>query len=365
MSSNRLHSLFGSRRRLEREDIDLYKETNDPATKNAIEQQVSDDPFMTDALEGWSQPEMKAASMRKLDKTFLPKGLTGWYVVGGTALVAGATAAIIATTYTPGSDSVIIKDDNPIITELMEDQMITLDEADVNIPEPIEAMKPAPKKEQVEPDAIIADFKEIQAEHREDPEIEIAELPVRELDSDADLMPEIIQAHALGKEHFLYDLKLVDYRQYMVKPQVKTRQMILSGTPANQEDKTWVTMETAWKDVDIPYMDYLDKSLRIFNRGNYKKALTRFEIVLESYPEDVNANFYSGVCYYNLGEYILAMRAFGECTFGPYSNFDEEAMWMTALCHEHLGDSAKAKQAFKKIRNAGGHYADQAKEKLK
>ena len=44
-------------------------------------------------------------------------------------------------------------------------------------------------------------------------------------------------------------------------------------------------------------MEFIDKSVRYFNRGKYRKALSRFtRTILESYPEDVNANFYAGLC---------------------------------------------------------------------
>ena len=41
-------------------------------------------------------------------------------------------------------------------------------------------------------------------------------------------------------------------------------------------------MESDWGEVDIPYQDYLKKSIRQFDQLHYKKALTKFQTILAS-----------------------------------------------------------------------------------
>ena len=243
-------------------------------------------------------------------------------------------------------------------------QVIVLDESDVSLPEPIEQMEHAPKSEQVPAEQISKEFQEIVTFHTE----EAAEIPVEELPVIAPPpapKPEIVKDHSHAKEIYLHNMKLVDYRKYRSKPQIKTKQLTLTGTPANKEDRYSEEEDPIWRNVDVPYIDYIDKSVRTFERGNYKKALSRFETVLETYSDDVNANFYAGICLFNLGEYDNAITHFSNCLDGKFSNFDEEAQWMMAESYEKKGMKSKAKQLYTTIASENGFYANQAKEKLK
>jgi len=366
MNLNRLHNIFGKRRRIDREDIENYGRSSDPGVRNTIEQKAAADDFSADALEGWEQLGYNTSSLAALDKKFVPKSTIGWYVLGGSLIIGAiATLIIVANVSEPSVDTLVSESTTTeLVTELMEDQQITLDESDVHLPDPIEQMNDAPKQNQVEPDAIKQDFHEMDVIRKEEPPGEIAELPIIDLDIEKPKDQTILRAHEFAKEIYLHDLKLVDYSSYRTAPQVKTRQMVLTGTPANMEDKESEAFDPTWKDVDVPYMEYIKKSISIFGRGNYKKALSRFETVLATYDMDINANFYAGVCLFNLDEHKLAITHFDACLNGPYSNFDEESIWMKALSYEYLGKNSEAKKLFKSIVGTNGFYARQAAEKL-
>jgi tetratricopeptide (TPR) repeat protein len=130
------------------------------------------------------------------------------------------------------------------------------------------------------------------------------------------------------------------------------------------ENKNSDDVLATWEIIDIPYIDYIKKSVRIFSRENFKKALSRFEIIFDSYPNDVNANFYSGLCLFNFGEYKNAIESFSKCIDSPFTNFDEESRWMIAMCHENDGNHTVSKKLFKQITDAKGYYASQARDKL-
>lgn len=168
-----------------------------------------------------------------------------------------------------------------------------------------------------------------------------------------------------AKEIYLNDLKLIDYRAYRENPAVETKQLILTGTTADKEGKHSESFESNWQNVQIPYMQYLDKSVYYFNKGKSKKALARFETIIETYPLDVNANFYAGLCLFNFGEYTDAIAKFETCLGSTYRNFDDEAIWMKALSLEHLHREIEAKKLFTLISENNGFYAEQAREKLK
>ncbi len=366
MSLNRLYNIFKSDR-LERADVETYGRGTDPLTQNAIEQKAMNDSFDTDAMEGWERLSYDPSAMSQLDKKFAPsKGLGLLKIIGGTAIAGTAIVAVLYfAVFQEASNPIIAHQETPEEESKTpnKQQTIVLDASDVSLPEPIEQMTHAPKAEQVQPKQISKEFQEIITFRIETPDLPIRKLPnVNPLPTPT---PEIAKNHKEAKEIYLHSMKLVDYRKYREKPQVKTKQLTLTGTPANKEDEFAQDEDPVWRDVDVPYIDYIDKTVSVFERGNYKKALTRFETILETYSDDVNANFYAGICLFNMGEYDKAIPHFSNCISGPFSNFDEEAQWMLAESCAKMGDSAKAKSIYRTIANGSGYYAAQAKDKLK
>ena len=365
MSLNRLYNIFKSGR-LERADVEAYGRSTDSSAKNAIEQKAMNDSFDADAMEGWEELSYDPSVMANLDKKFAPaKGMSLLKIIGGTALVTSAVVAVLYFTVFKESSNPIIASNDDDQTETpapAKMQIIILDESDVSLPEPIQQMVQAPKAEQVQAKQISKEFQEIITFHIETPKLPIQNLP--NVNPFPAHQPEIVKDHKAAKEIYLHSMKLVDYRKYREKPQIRTKQLMLTGTPANQEDQYSVDEDPVWRDVNVPYIDYIDKSVKIFERGNYKKALTRFETILETYPYDVNANFYAGICLFNLREYNKAIAHFSKCLGGKFSNFDEEAQWMMAESYEKTGARSKAKALYNSIADGNGFYANQAQEKL-
>lgn len=366
MSSNRLNNIFGNKSRLRREDISTYGETSDSTIRQRIEMDASNDPFDSDALEGWAEANYNTATMSKLDKKFKAGSNTYLYMFG----IACLTVIILAGFYNVTNSTTennLNEQPQPdeLISGLNEDQLITLDESDLLIPEEIEQMKSAPKEKQIAVKEIKSNFEEKKNSNLPAQEIEVSSLPIVEVEVEEEKAPEIIREHSFGKEIYLSDLKLLDYRKYRSSPTVKTKQMVLTGTPANMENGDSEIDEPEWKTVQVPYIEFIDKTMRIFDKGQYKRALTRFETVLETYSDDVNANFYGGICLYNLSEYDKAIQLLQNCISSKYSNFDEEAQWMIALSYEKLGKNIEATKIFKTIVEQNGYYKSQAQKKLK
>jgi TolA-binding protein len=373
MNLNRLYNIFKSDR-LERSDVEAYGRSTDSSTRNAIEQKAMNDSFDNDAMEGWEDLSYDTSAMANLDKAFAPaKGVSFLKIAGGTTLVAAAVVGtlyltvfrdkpetVVASNTTEEIETPTEKEDSPA-----EQQIIVLDETDVTLPAPIEQMEQAPKDEQIPAKQISQEFQDIVTFRSVTTELPIKVLP--EENPIPSPEPEIAKDHKEAKEIYRHSMKLVDYRKYREKPQIKTKQLLLTGTPANKEGEYSEEDDPVWRDVDVPYIEYLDKSIKIFERGNYKKALSRFETIIKTYSDDVNANFYAGICLYNLKEYKQAIQHFSNCIDGRFSNFDEEANWMLAECYSKMGAEgrSKAKQLYKTIAEGNGFYAKQAREKLK
>jgi TolA-binding protein len=361
MSLNRLYSMFGPKRKLGRDDIEKYGRTRNQRLKNEIEQHSVSSSFEQDALEGWGDLAYDTSVMTKLDQKFnAPKNLT-WIWVMGTAVVCSITFILINTLFTPNTlySPVINNGAKKYVTV----QQIILEKSDLLISSEIEKMTVRPNQEQIQPLEIKNDYAYRNPELQNEIDLSIQPLVVLPI-ADKHTSHTLIVPHKHAKEIYLNDFKIVDYRLYRSKPTVKTKQLILTGTPASNEDKTMSNEEYIWKDVDAPYIDYINKSVRVFGKGNYKKALMRFETIIKTYPHDVNANFYGGLCLYNLGAFQQSITLFNQCLDGSYSNFDEEALWMKAMSLIDSGQEKKAKPIFKQIEHAEGFYSDQARTEL-
>jgi len=346
---------------MSRSDVEKYGEQDSTFSKNSLEQKEMHDSFEQDAIEGWDLVSYDTTVISTMKSKIFNKSSFSW-LTAISSLVIGALLVLGYQLIThEGNLEItpqIVMQNND--TPLLADEKINIESTEVIIPVEIEKMIETIKAEQIIPEVIIETFVK-----KEEFEIEFPALePIR--------VPAVVHTPVTpiidkidAKEIYLNDLKLIDYRAYRNDPFIETEQLILTGTSADKEDKTSESFEYDWKNVQIPYIQYLDKSVYYFNKRKSKKALARFETIIKSYPLDVNANFYSGVCLYNFGEYTKAISRFETCINSEYRNFDDESIWMKALCLEHLNRTDEAKKLFHLISENKGFYANQAKEKLK
>ncbi len=319
--------------------------------------QLSD--FDRDALEGWQHSDTSFSKMKELDRKMnFPKTNFTPYILGLSALV------ILTLTF-----FLISKNDNS--SRIEKPLLVKVENTDLNIPEGIDTLEAIPQRDQITVNEIKTSQNEIKNLPTTDKKEEIIDIPFPELVLEPlppviEQKPVVVSKQKIAKEIYLQDLKAIDYSQYRSKPTVQIEQIIITGIPADQENKDdIVPEEPQMKLVNIPYMDYLDKSLSYTNRGKWKQALSRFNEIIQNYPDDVNARFYSGWCYYNLGQYNDACINFSACLQLEFSNFNDEAEWYLAESRLANGDKNSAKELFVKIRNQKGFYSKQAEKVLK
>lgn len=355
-----MNSTNKHRKPLTREDISQYVSSQDERVKHRIERQSQRSDFESEALEGWSSSSLPLTRMKQMDKKFSPSGSATGITLSVIALVAIAVTGILL--FNQSSD---VQPPAPVV------QPITLkvEKTDIVLPERIDSMTNTPEAELIPAKQIRQDFKEKiatpasidQSEKNVKSELKVEQLPLIKVD-----LPKREQKlkTLTAKEIYLSDLKLVDYRSYRSSPYIKTETLELTGVPANLEDAYSVTEESQWNEIDIPYIDYLRKSMDIFSKERYKQALSRFLKVLDTYPDDVNALFYSGLCYYNLNQPDMAVQQFHACLRSNYDNFYEESEWLLARSYEADGQHEKALSIYKLIVSKKGYYAAQAKKVL-
>lgn len=102
-----------------------------------------------------------------------------------------------------------------------------------------------------------------------------------------------------------------------------------------------------------------------YNEKNYPEALNRFKIVLKNNADHPMCNFYSGLCYQQLGEYNKAIMAFQNVINEHDNLFIEQAQWYKALSQLQINDLKRAYQSFSLIVKNNGYYSKNAKDILK
>lgn len=344
---------------LSREEITRYSSTASEAEKHAIEEKAESSEFDSDALEGWSMPQMTGQSLKRLDKKFMRNRPFIKYSIGILSL--GVMVVFLIVYLNKESDKMVS------VQTTEKSKTLTYEPSDLLLPEDIEAMIELPKKEQISANTIRKDEVALKKEETFVPQSNIenlSQLPVKELEQSNELNQPLRET-LFGKEIYLNSLKVLDYRAYRSKPTIQTKQIELGGTPANlSQSGTSQEEDPIWRTVDIPYIDYLEKTMDIFSKGNNKKAMARFEEILKSYPDDINSLFYGGLCYYNLREYSSAIASFQNCLDSKFTNFNEEAKWYLAKSLLADGQKEKARALFREIEKANGYYASQAKKIL-
>ena len=336
---------------LTREEINSFR-------KNPSELDLTHgDEFDLDALEGWSKASADTKLMQNLDRKFLPKSRYWFWMASILFLM--ITATTIFTMNQKNEPNVKTKNN------------ILLYKQDVVISKKIKELKELPQHLQIKPEIVLSNFKSkqeklaenknaIQAENNE----EFIKLPLKKVQLNS-TNPKYNLEKKHGKEIYLNDFKLLDYRFYRARPDIHSEQIILSGTPADNGLENVEIDKNNWKAIDIPYHDYIEQTVEQFKNGNYKQTLNRTQHILNFYPDDINALFYGGLCLYNLNEMDQAIESFLKVTSNPFDNFDEEAQWYIANAYELKNEKSKAREWFLLIVNQKGFYAKQAEKMLK
>lgn len=337
------------------------KQINDLLSNPDLEKESKLDSFDQESLQGWRESGLTPFQLKKLDKKF-KKSIPGstWGLIIASVIIVALTSILLT--------------NNRSKPEAIQkiNYVVKLDNTDIQLPESIDTLTTIPKNEQIQVTEIIQNQKNIKAQEEKPKnqdltlDIPFPLLTLEPLPVEIEQKPTKVSNQQLAKEIYLNSFKAIDYSSYRSKPVIPIEQIILTGVPANFENQNTIENENPEiRKVDIPYVDYLNKSLGLVNKGKWKPALSRFEEILKIYPDDVNARFYAGWCYFNLGQYEDACIYFSACLQLPYSNFNEESQWYLAQSRLKNNEKSIAKELFVKIKNEHGFYAKQADKILK
>jgi len=375
---NLLNRIFGPKKPLSRQEIDDHKaglgNTHD------IEMKVSDSKFNADALQGWessenSVKETMASSDKKIenfvhDKSDGKQSKNNGLILSFSLFIVTMLVLIVFTyqgnkIFDEQSQSISEVKERPtrieevdLFTEIAIEKQISTDElkkSDVTIDEVEVSNNTVDKSDE-------SNIKEDHFSEKPNRDDEKIELPIHSSGKISSSSKNTL-VYNEAKEMYIHSLKNVDYRAYRNRP-IKVNDHLNFGTPANQASENETQDFQQLETTDVTYIDYLTESAEFFKRGQYKIALKRYLTILDTYPDDVNANFYGGLCYFNLGQFDKSTLMFRNAYSVGYGNFREEAMWFTARANYELKNDLKAKYMLKKIIAEDSFYSEQAEELL-
>jgi len=139
----------------------------------------------------------------------------------------------------------------------------------------------------------------------------------------------------------------------------------VSAGYANKFDKEEAEKVKEEATIEITYKETLEQAIQLYKNEKYRAALSEFDHILTKHPEEVNAQFYSGLCFYHLGQNASAIKKFNKVFKNKEAEFNEEASWYKALTLINMNDKTSAKKVLKKISEDDGFYKVKAEEKLK
>lgn len=352
MNKGELYNLISAKKTLSKEDINSSLED-----KSKIDPSEFDE-FDQEALEGWSESGLHRAEMSNVSRKLGFSGSKLNLILAGVV-----TIILIVVIFWPFSDSKSAAD-----KQISEKKPKLIEQTDIYIAEKFDTLIEAQKETNIE----ITALKKTQ---RAQPKIEktiedkmpvfvVDELPMKTLNVNTKNESIKLETRKKIKEIYFHTFKLVDYRTIRSKPTISTQQMDLSGTAANIEKRENEVEGVEWRTVEVPYIDYINKTMYFMDKGRLKNALARFDLILSTYPDDINAQFYAGFALFNLNEFEKAKNRFEQVLQSGISNFDEEAMWYLGLSFEKMGQTRKASDIFIIIADSDSFYAGMAKKKL-
>ena len=162
----------------------------------------------------------------------------------------------------------------------------------------------------------------------------------------------------IGWETYLLNYKVLDYRKYRSKPKLEN-EVQLSGTSADQENKQVIEKEND-KIIQVAYFNSLTNALVYFEKENYGMAAQQFDMILATYPDDVNALFYGALSHYNVKEYSICETKLQLLKLNHFTNFSEEQEWYLCLTYKALKKMSQYEELRKEIINKNGFYTIKA-----
>ncbi len=326
-----------------------------------FEQLIDQNPFYRDALEGYKSQSkgLDIIDQLKHNNKYRSKKISGAYYIAGVVFILISVWVWYNLSYNQTrekGETLIKKSSKKIEKEFIENR-----EKSNALTKTMKVQK-ADSKELIEKHKLYVS-KNNKNELNVKRKLNYVSIPKRPITS-----IEVKQKKALVTESIplvsIYGFIVVDYSKIKDGNQIKKQTLNLKSVPASKENKSSNLETHQLKTEQIDYIEFFSKSQELFLANNFKKALEGYNQILEQYPTDVNAHFYSGLCYYNLNQNKKAINSFNIVQTHYYNTFSEEAEWYKANALLDMNDIKDARLLLKSIIQKDGFYAEQANNLL-
>ncbi len=154
----------------------------------------------------------------------------------------------------------------------------------------------------------------------------------------------------------------VNYSKIQSSYTIEKNTFVLTGTPASMENDGYTTNEPSHELVvkKVAYHTYLKDIQFYFRKNKFKKALKGYKEILKQHPSDLNAHFYSALCYYNINQSEKALEHLKVVNEHQYDTFRQEGEWYSVLALLDLNRLEEAKSELQKVINRNDFYYNQA-----
>jgi tetratricopeptide (TPR) repeat protein len=125
-------------------------------------------------------------------------------------------------------------------------------------------------------------------------------------------------------------------------------------------------VETAYLNKSNTYLAHkiIKQAMKLFNAKKTNKCIEQLLMLYDFNTDDANAQFYLGMCYYQLGKYNLAINYFQKNLDNTNNIFHQESEFYQALCLLTNKQTKEATKQLQYITNNKGFYSLRAKEIL-
>lgn len=162
---------------------------------------------------------------------------------------------------------------------------------------------------------------------------------------------------------YIHELKVSDYRRLYFK---KDRYVNLNGNglSADQAIPSSGPASHLRQEAPVYLHEQLAQALGAIRKGQYDVASAKL-LDLETYTKnDINCNFYLGLCFYYRKNYAKAVERFDACVHDLNNAFLQESEYYKALALLELGKTEEAVALLRRIADDGEFYTGKARTVL-
>lgn len=160
---------------------------------------------------------------------------------------------------------------------------------------------------------------------------------------------------------YLHDLKITNYTSLYFK---KNEFMGLRGTPADQLSPDKVPGSSLKQQARTYLHEEIASAMLLYKQGKYDQVLHSLILIRTYTKNDLNCDFYAGMCWFQKKYFANAIPFFDVCIEADNNTFYQEALYYKALALKETGKREQALLLLQRVVNEQGFYAKKASELL-